>query len=103
LRLQAEQFELWADRASSATMAADQLRLWFAAIAYILVNAMRRIALRDIQFADAAVATIRLKLLKLGARVSTSVRRIHFAIASSCPSGCAAMTPTMPMTPPMVA
>jgi hypothetical protein len=81
-----EQFELWADRASSATMAANQLRLWFAAIAYILVNAMRRIALRDTQFANAAVATIRLKLLKLGARVSTSVRRIHFAIASSCPN-----------------
>jgi DDE family transposase len=81
-----EQFELWADRASSATMAANQLRLWFAAIAYILVNAMRRIALRGTQFADAAVATIRLKLLKLGARVCTSVRRIHFAIASSCPN-----------------
>jgi Transposase DDE domain group 1 len=81
-----EQFELWADRASSATMAANQLRLWFSAIAYVLITAMRRIALRDTQFADAAVATIRLKLLKLGARVRTSVRRIHFAIASSCPN-----------------
>jgi hypothetical protein len=81
-----EQFELWADRASSATMAANQLRLWFASIAYVLVNAMRRITLRDTQFADAAVATIRLKLLKLGARVCTSARRIHFAIASSCPN-----------------
>jgi DDE family transposase len=81
-----EQFELWADRASSATMAANQLRLWLSAIAYILINAMRRIALRDTQFADAAVATIRLKLLKLGARVCTSVRRVHFAIASSCPN-----------------
>ena len=81
-----EQFELWADRASSATMAANQLRLWFASIAYTLVNAMRRIALHDTQFADAAVATIRLKLLKLGARVCTSVRRFHFAIASSCPN-----------------
>jgi len=81
-----EQFELWADRASSATMTANQLRLWFAAIAYTLVNAMRRIALRDTQFANAAVATIRLKLLKLGARVSISTRRIHFAIASSCPN-----------------
>ena len=67
-------------------MAANQLRLWFAAIAYTLVNAMRRIALRDTQFANAAVATIRLKLLKLGARVSISARRIHFAIASSCPN-----------------
>jgi hypothetical protein len=57
-----------------------------ASIAYTLVNAMRRIALHGTQFADAAVATIRLKLLKLGARVSTSVRRIHFAIASTCPN-----------------
>jgi hypothetical protein len=81
-----EQFELWADRASSATMAANQLRLWFSAITYVLVNAMRRIALRGTQFADAAVATIRLKLLKLGARVCISARRIHFAIASSCPN-----------------
>jgi hypothetical protein len=81
-----EQFELWADRASSATMAANQLRLWFASIAYVLVNAMRRIALRDTQFADAAVATIRLKLLKLGARACISARRIHFAIASGCPN-----------------
>jgi Transposase DDE domain group 1 len=81
-----EQFELWADRASSATMAANQLRLWFASIAYVLVNAMRRTALCETQFADAAVATIRLKLLKLGARVCTSARRIHFAIASSCPN-----------------
>jgi hypothetical protein len=81
-----EQFELWADRASAATMAANQLRLWFASIAYVLVNAMRRIALRDTQFADAAVATIRLKLLKLGARVCISARRVHFAIASSCPN-----------------
>ena len=81
-----EQFELWADRVSSATMAANQLRLWFSAIAYVLVNAMRRIALRDTQFADAAVATIRLKLLKLGARVCISARRVHFAIASSCPN-----------------
>jgi hypothetical protein len=81
-----EQFELWADRASSATMAANQLRLWFASISYVLINAMRRIALRKTQFADAAAATIRLKLLKLGARVCISARRIHFAIASSCPN-----------------
>jgi hypothetical protein len=49
-------------------------------------NAGRRIALHDTQFADAAVATIRLKLLKLGARVCISARRVHFAVASSCPN-----------------
>jgi hypothetical protein len=81
-----EQFELFADRASSATMAANQLRMWFSAIAYILVDTVRRVGLRHTQFADAAAATIRLKLLKLGAQVRTSVRRIHFALASGCPN-----------------
>jgi hypothetical protein len=81
-----EQFELFADRASSATMQANQLRMLFSAMAYILVDTLRRVGLRHGQFADAAVATIRLKLLKLGAQVRTSVRRIHFAIASGCPN-----------------
>jgi hypothetical protein len=80
-----EQFELFADRASSATIAANQLRMWFSAFAYILVDTLRRVALHKTSFADAAVATIRLKLLKLAARVRISVRRIHFAIATSCP------------------
>ena len=81
-----EQFELFADRASSATMQANQLRMWFSAMAYVLVDTLRRVGLRHSQFADAAVATIRLKLLRLGAQVRTSVRRIHFAIASGCPN-----------------
>jgi len=81
-----EQFELFADRASSATMAANQLRLWFSAIAYVLVDTLRRVGLRHTQFADAAATTIRLKLLKLGAQVRTSVRRLHFALASGCPN-----------------
>jgi hypothetical protein len=81
-----EQFELFADRASSATMSANQLRMWFSAMAYVLVDTLRRVGLRRTQFADAAVQTIRLKLLKLGAQVRTSVRRIHFAIATGCPN-----------------
>ena len=81
-----EQFELFADRASSATMQANQLRLWFSALAYVLVDTLRRVGLRFTQFADASAQTIRLKLLKLGAQVRTSVRRIHFAIASGCPN-----------------
>ena len=81
-----EQFELFADRASSATLPANQLRLWFSAMAYVLLDTLRRIGLRHTQFADAAAATIRLKLLKLGAQVRTSVRRIHFALASGCPN-----------------
>ncbi len=81
-----EQFELFADRASCETMAGNQLRLIFSAMAYVLVEALRRIALKHTQLANASVQTIRLKLFKLGAQVRTSVRRIHFAIASSCPN-----------------
>jgi hypothetical protein len=80
-----EQFELFADRASSATIAANQLRMWFSGFAYILLDTLRRVGLHKTSFADAAVATIRLKLLKLGARVRISVRRIQFAMATSCP------------------
>jgi hypothetical protein len=81
-----EQFELFADRASSATLSANQLRLVFSAMAYVLIEALRRIALKHTQLADASATTIRLKLFKLGAQVRTSVRRIHFAIASGCPN-----------------
>jgi hypothetical protein len=81
-----EQFELFADRASCETLAGNQLRLTYSAIAYVLMEALRRLALRHTQFADAAVHTIRLKLLKIGAQVRTSVRRIHFAMASASPN-----------------
>ena len=81
-----EQFELFADRASCATMSANQLRLSFSAMAYVLLDTLRRVGLRHTQFADAAAQTIRLKLLTLGAQVRTSVRRIHFALASGCPN-----------------
>jgi hypothetical protein len=65
-------------------MQANQLRMSFSAMAYVLLDTLRRVGLRHSQFADAAVATIRRKLLKLGAQVRTSVR--HFAIASGCPN-----------------
>jgi hypothetical protein len=77
--------DLFADRTSAATMRANQLRLWFASFAYLLLEALRRIGLRHTQFQDATCGTIRLKLLKLGARVTVSVRRIKVAIASACP------------------
>ena len=81
-----EQFELFADRASTATLAGNQLRMLFSAMAYVLVEALRRIGLKHTILADASVTTIRLKLFKLGAQVRSSVRRIHFAIASACPN-----------------
>jgi hypothetical protein len=84
-RIKECQLDLFADRTSAATMRANQLRLWFAAMAYVLVCALRRIALRHTQFAHATCGTIRLKLFKIGALVRVSVRRIKIAMASSCP------------------
>ncbi len=84
-RIKECQLDLFADRTSAATMRANQLRLWFYSMAYILLCAMRRIALHDTAFADATCGTIRLKLLKIGALVRVSVRRIRIAMASACP------------------
>ncbi len=67
-------------------MRANQLRLWLASMAYALICALRRIGLAHTQFAVATCATIRLKLLKLGARVKISARRVKIAFASACPS-----------------
>ena len=84
-RIKECQGDLFADRTSTATMRANQLRLWFASMAYVLVCALRRIALPHTQFAKAACGTIRLKLFKIGALVRVSVRRITLAMASGCP------------------
>ena len=84
-RIKECQLDLFADRTSTATMQANQLRLWFASMAYVLLCALRRIGLAFTQFAEATCGTIRLKLLKLGALVRVSVRRIKIAIASACP------------------
>jgi hypothetical protein len=84
-RIKECQLDLFADRTSTATMQANQLRLWFASMAYVLLCALRRIGLAHSQFAEATCGTIRLKLLKLGALVRVSVRRIKVAMASACP------------------
>jgi hypothetical protein len=84
-RIKECQLDLFADRTSSHTMRANQLRLWFASMAYVLISALRRIGLKHTQFAQAACGTIRLKLLKIGALVTISVRRIKIAMASGCP------------------
>ena len=84
-RLKEAQGDLFAGRTSAATMRANQLRLWFASLAYVLICALRRIGLAHTQFAEASCGTIRLKLLKIGALVRISVRRVKFAMASGCP------------------
>ena len=84
-RIKECQLDLYADRTSSATLRANQLRLWFASMAYVLLCALRRIALHNTPLAKASCGTIRLKLLKIGALVRISVRRIKIAMASACP------------------
>jgi hypothetical protein len=84
-RIKECQLDLFADRTSSATMRANQLRLWFASMAYVLTCALRRIGLGDTQFEKATCGTLRLKLLKIGALVRTSVRRVKIAMASAHP------------------
>jgi hypothetical protein len=84
-RIKECQLDLFADRTSAATMRANQLRLWFASMAYVLICALRRIGLANTKLARASCATIRLKLFKIGALVSISVRRIKLAMNSACP------------------
>ena len=85
LIIKEQQLDLFADRTSAASMRANQLRLWFASFAYVLLEALRRIGLRHTQFATATCGTIRLKLLKIGALVRTSVRRIKLAMPTAFP------------------
>lgn len=84
-RIKECQLHLFADRTSAATMRANQLRLWFASFAYVMLEALRRIGLAGTELADATCESLRLKLLKIGARVKISVRRIHISMASSHP------------------
>ena len=84
-RIKECQMDLFADRTSTHTMKANQLRLWFASMAYVLLDSLRRLALQTTDLADATCGTIRRKLFKIGALVTLSVRRIKFAMASGCP------------------
>jgi hypothetical protein len=79
-RIKECQLDLFADRTSTASLRANQLRLWFASLAYVLVTALRRMALQGTELAQATAGTIRLKLLKLGALVTVSVRRVKIAL-----------------------
>jgi hypothetical protein len=84
-RIKECQLDLFADRTSAATMRANQVRLWFASMAYALLSALRRRALAHTELARATCGTLRAKLLKIGALVTVSVRRVRVAMASACP------------------
>jgi hypothetical protein len=96
------QLDLYADRTSTATMRANQLRLWFASMAYVLC-ALRRIALHHTLFAKATCGTIRLKLLKIGALVRVSARaasRLRWRQRVRQPIPGAALPSVSPLPPP---
>ena len=84
-RIKEQQLCLFADRTSCATMRANQLRLWLSSAAYTLLTALRQFGLQGTEMAHARCDTIRLKLLKIGARVVHSVRRIVVHLAGGYP------------------
>jgi hypothetical protein len=84
-RLKEQQLDLFSDRTSNHYFDDNQLRLWFSAFAYGLLNALRQQALQHTELANARVGTIRTHLLKLGTLIRVSVRRIHLAFHSSFP------------------
>lgn len=84
-RFKEQQLELFSDRTSTHTFEGNQLRLWFSSLAYILMNTLREQCLATTELRNAQVGTIRTKLLKLGARILISVRRVLISISSSCP------------------
>jgi Transposase DDE domain group 1 len=80
-----EQFSLFADRASAESMRANQLRMYLSAVAYVLVSGLRRLGLQATELASAQVTTIRTRLLKIGAQVRVSVRRVALSMAAGYP------------------
>ena len=84
-RIKEQQLDLFADRTSAATMRANQLRLYFASFAYVLMHGLRRLGLAGTQLANAQCTTIRLKLLKIGARMKITVRKVWLAFSESYP------------------
>lgn len=84
-RIKEQQLYLFADRTSSATMRASQLRLWFSSLAYVIMNELRAVGLQGTAMARAGCESIRLKLLKIGAQVRVSVRRVCLNLSSGYP------------------
>jgi hypothetical protein len=80
-----EQFSLFADRVSAETMRANQMRVYLSAMAYILMSGLRRLGLKATELAQAQVSTIRTKLLKIGAQIRVTVRKVWVSMASSYP------------------
>jgi Transposase DDE domain group 1 len=80
-----EQLSLFADRMSTESLRANQLRLYFSSLAYVLIHALRRLALAGTQWAQAQVHTIRLRLLKIAAEVRVTARRVWVSYSNAYP------------------
>ena len=84
-RIKEQQLWLFADRTSAATMRANQLRLWFSSIAYTLMVALKRLGLKGTELSRSQCSTIRVKLLKIGAQIRVTVRKVWVSLAESYP------------------
>jgi hypothetical protein len=84
-RIKEQQLYLFADRTSTHQMYSNQLRLYFSTFAYVLLHELRRLGLRGTEMAKAQCHTIRVRLLKIGARVKVTVRRVVVSMANACP------------------
>jgi hypothetical protein len=84
-RIKEQQLMLFADRTSTATLRANQLRLWLSSVAYLLLEALRRLGLAGTAQARAQCQTMRLQLFKIGALVRVTVRKVWVSLSSACP------------------
>lgn len=84
-RIEERQLMLFADRTSTATLRANQLRLYFSSVAYLLLEALRRLGLAGTSQARAQCQTTRLRLFKIGALVRVTVRKVWVSLSSACP------------------
>ena len=85
-RIKEQQLDLFATRTSGHRMRVNQIRLWFSTIAYTVIDALRRLGLAGSTMAHSYCGTIRTRLLKIGARVRVSVRRVWISLASAHPA-----------------
>ena len=84
-RIKEQQLQLFSDRTSCHRWWPNQFRLLLASLAYTLMNTIRRLGLKGSQYARAQCATIRLKLLKIGAVITRNTRRVRLHLSSACP------------------
>ena len=84
-RIKEQQLDLFADRTSTSEFRANQVRLYFSTVAYVLLHALRCLGLEGTELEKAQCGTIRLKLLKIGARVRVTFRKVWISMASGYP------------------